>query len=198
MNPFKIGYNITISTLAIFLLALTGCDDRKMPSGEAVTSEEEVVPTQAKPVSLKEKESSDTPPKVTKPKEKKEREEAVLHVIEKGDTVLIKGSIKSHFERKDIIALLQRALSGKELVDELKSDYNRIALGWEGRVTEDLLIPFINVVENGELHYEKGIVRLEGTVNKEMESQIIQKKVINTIYGPYSRDIENNLKIKKK
>lgn len=149
------------------------------------------------PVQVETLETPARPVKPTVAKKYKEPEEPVLHIIEKDGKLIVKGSIKGRYDKKDMLNILRQKLTDLEVVDELETTSDRIPLGWEGRLAESLLIPFISMTENAELHYENGIVTLEGVVENEKAIEQLQKAVINTIYGPYSRDIENNLKVKE-
>lgn len=197
MNLLK---SIAKAGALLFFISITGCDRPQLaekptpPVKEVEGSHSKPAQENTKPVLTVKKVGEPAP----KPPKQKKREEGVLHVVEKGDQVIVKGSIKSRFERDDLIGQLKRGLPGKEIIDELEASPDRFPLGWEGRVAEGILVTFINVVEGAELHYEKGIVRLEGGVYEDKDSRRIQMAVIDTISGSYSRDIENNLVVRKK
>ncbi len=184
----------------LFFVSMAGCDNPELAE-KPVASEKKVEASQSNPApqAIAASRDKNKPEKqAPKPVKPKEREEGVLHVIEKDGKIIVTGSIKSRFEREDLINQLKRGLPGKEIVDELEASPDRYPLGWEGRVAEGILVTFIKVVENAELHYEKGIVRLEGSIYEEKDLRRIQMAVVDTISGSYSRGIENNLVVRKK
>ena len=176
------------------LIALnSSCDDRNMESDGTASIAESETQQQASG-------SPEQPVKIAGQKPvtaMADPEEGVLHVVEEKGKVIVSGSIKGRYDKRDLFTQLKKGLPGVEIVDELEVGGNRLILGWEGRVGEGLLVPFLSVVDNAELHYEKGIIRLEGMVKEKKNITALQKAVPNVIYGPYCRDIENNLKVKE-
>ena len=199
MKPFRTA--VPVISLLCTLLLVPGCEDPQLakkesqPSGEKNSETPQPVPDSPKEAQETQKPKPDSQAEGTK---QKKPTEAVLDIVEKGETVTVKGSIKSRFEKKDLLHQLEVGLPEMKIVDELESTPNRIAMGWEGRLGDALLVPFFKTVENGELHYDKGIVRLEGRIKREKDFKIIQMRVIEIINGPFSRDIENNLTVEGK
>lgn len=192
----------TIFQLLFFLLFLSvvSCEKPKL----ADKKPESPAPTEKTQAAAPKKEAVKQPAPVESKTAKSEPVEEVsgdpvepvISVTEKGNVVTITGGIKSRLQRQRIIDTLTNGLKEHEIVDELKSGAGWIPLGWENRLAQDLLIPYISVVEDAELHYKEGIVRLEGSVNAERNIRDIQMKVIDVINGPYSKDISNNLSAK--
>lgn len=166
------------------------------PSAEPETTKEassEPVDTASAEASEASEEVSEADP--LQPEEPKEPSEPELSVAEDGSTITITGAIRSRIQRDRIVEELGIAFPQAEIVDELELDFSRHPVGWGNRVTDEFLIPYLEVIEDGSVRYAEGIIYLGGKATNPRDSANFQKMAISTFAGVFSRGIENSIEV---
>ncbi len=161
---------------------------------------EETVP-QEEPETIPEPAPQPVVEKTEKPEPKPEPvfvepTEPYFKVERKGSKIIVEGAIRSQDHQERIVEQLTAAFTNDEIVSNLEVDYDRHPVPWTGRVTEELLIPFLREVEDAYVEYNEGNITLKGTLKNGRMVKPITETAINTFSSAFSKGIDNQLKVK--
>lgn len=179
-------------------LILCGCQEPELRTPEEVVVEEpEPVAPPPEVVQVE--------PEVVAPEVKEEPTEEIkevsgpmqpmLSVRQEGEKIVIEGIVKSPKHKDRIRDQLTEAFPKLEIIDNMFVNYDCDAVPWTGRVAEQLLIPYFKEVESPEIDWLEGVITLKGSVKNAKAQQGLTIMAINTFTGPFSKDINNQLRV---
>ena len=190
----------TLRTLGVALFAtlLTSCDKPEL----AVKDDDPVSPGKAPaPEAAVSKSSPDgnappgEAPGATPEFVRLEPAHPELEVFTEGDTIMIRGALKSRLQKKRIAEELLRDIPGSKVEDQLVVEVHRHPVGWGNRVSAAFLIPYFMEIEDPYVSYKEGVVTLRGKCKEQRQIKFYSELAVNTFAGTYLSDIRNELEV---
>lgn len=119
-----------------------------------------------------------------------------LEVYREGDSIVIRGALKSRMQKARIAEEMARDFPGLQIDDQLLVESHRYPVGWGNRVSLAFLVPYFMEVKNPYVAFRKGVVILKGECSKPGDIRHFQELAINVFAGMHLKDIENEMKVR--
>jgi len=117
-------------------------------------------------------------------------------VVEKKDgMIVVEGFIKSPTHKDRIREQLAEAFPELEIVDNMIVNYDCDAVGWTGRIGNQLLIPYFKEVKDPYIDWVEGVITLKGLAKNAPAQKNLTIMAIDAFTGILTKDINNQLEI---